>query len=309
MSSTSAGVQVATGSPGDEALGASGIFCAELGGGGGRAELGRLLGGAFSMSDGGGEGLAAAGGGTATLDFAAAVDRVADETAAAAALLLLLTGVGDGCGGARTGLRSCCCCRASSMAPGLSGTAGYAMSSALGLGVVALGIVCDPVVGATGAATTSWTISAGLCSSSSTCTSGCSSNSSGSGPAFFAFVFLFVVLARFVFVVFALAPAPAPFLFPFAVAVDAVDMVDMTDTALVSIDSSRSGMSRMLGSAAAADSIVVLSPTDCVDRRAVDALEVRDALDERAPPFFARGRFDGAVVPAKWKKGQLGERR
>lgn len=83
-------------------------------------------------------------------------------------------------------------------------------------------------------------------------------------------------------------------------AVEAIDIVDMTDMVLVSIDSSSSGISLALG---ASESIVVF---DCVDSR-VEAFEVRDGLDAR--PFFAFGRFDGAVVPAKWKKGQLGDLR
>lgn len=100
-------------------------------------------------------------------------------------------------------------------------------------------------------------------------------------------------MARFVLVaVFAFA---VPFLLPFVVAVDAVDMVVMTETPLVSIDSSRSGMSLRLGS-----SDIIVSFVDWVDMR-VEALEVRDDLEAR--PFFALGRLEGAVVPAKWKKG------
>jgi hypothetical protein len=99
-----------------------------------------------------------------------------------------------------------------------------------------------------------------------------------------------------VFVVF-----PVPFRLPFVVAVDAVDIVDITDVVLVSIDSSRSGISSMLGPS---ESIVVLF--DCVDKR-VEAFDVREDLDAR--PFFAFGRFEGAVVPAKWKKGQSGDLR
>jgi hypothetical protein len=118
-----------------------------------------------------------------------------------------------------------------------------------------------------------------------------SSTGSDSGSVFFAFVDL-VVLARFGFVVLA-----APFRLAFVVAVEAVDM---TDIVLTSIDSSISGMSIILP---VSESIVVL---DWVDNR-LDAFEVRDALEAR--PFFALGRLDGAVLPAKWKKGQVGDLR
>lgn len=69
-------------------------------------------------------------------------------------------------------------------------------------------------------------------------------------------------------------------------------MFDARDVVLVSIESSRSGMS------------------DCVDicdwvDSLVDALEVLEAFDERdVRPFLAFGRLDGAVVPAKMKNGQ-----
>ena len=92
-------------------------------------------------------------------------------------------------------------------------------------------------------------------------------------------------------------------------AVDAVDMFDITDVVLVSIDSSRSGMSVMLG-ASLSDSIDTF---DCVESRfdrvdsLVDAFEVRADLEAR--PFFALGLFEGAVVPAKTKKGHSGFRR
>ncbi len=121
-----------------------------------------------------------------------------------------------------------------------------------------------------------------------------SGSTSGSGSAFFAFVDR-AVLVRFDLVVFGLPPAP--FLLPFPVAVEAVDM---TDIVLVSIDSSRSGISIILG---ASENMVVF---DWVDNR-VEAFDVRDAFEAR--PFFAFGLFAGAVDPAKWKNGQLGDLR
>lgn len=86
-------------------------------------------------------------------------------------------------------------------------------------------------------------------------------------------------------------PAPA-FLLPFVVAVDAVDS---NETALVSIDSSRSGI------LATSDCIVTL---DCVDSlvEAFDVLEARDVL-----PFLAFGLLEGAVDPANTKNGQPGD--
>ena len=105
------------------------------------------------------------------------------------------------------------------------------------------------------------------------------------------------VFVRFGLAVFAFA---APFLFPLVVAVETVDIVDMTETPLVSIESSKSGMSLKLGI-----SDIIVSLTDWVDRR-VEAFDVREDLEAR--PFLARGRFEGAVVPAKWKKGQCGDR-
>ena len=121
-----------------------------------------------------------------------------------------------------------------------------------------------------------------------------SGSSSCSGSAFFARVDL-VVLAFFDLVLLA-RPAPA-FRLALLVAVDAVDIVDITDMVLVSIDSSKSGMS------------VMLRPSDCVDMldwvdNRVEAFDVLDAFDVR--PFLAFGRLEGAVVPAKWKKTQSG---
>lgn len=89
-----------------------------------------------------------------------------------------------------------------------------------------------------------------------------------------------------------LAP-PAAFLFDL-LAVDAFDIFDAIEVELVSMESSRSGIS---------------SPRvtlDCVDRR-VEALEDRETLDDRdALPCLAFGRLEGAVVPAKTKKTQSG---
>ena len=92
----------------------------------------------------------------------------------------------------------------------------------------------------------------------------------------------------------------AAFRLAFDVAVDAVDIDDRTDVMLVSIDSSKSGMSVMPSPSDCTETL------DCVDSR-VDALDVLEAFDAR--PFFAFGRFEGAVVPAKWKKTQSGARR
>lgn len=107
-----------------------------------------------------------------------------------------------------------------------------------------------------------------------------------------------VAFAFFALVAFGFAAA---FLLPLVVAVDAVDMIDWMETPLVSIDSSRSGMSLVLG---ASERMVAL--TDCVDNL-VDAFDVREDLDAR--PFFALGRFVGGVVPAKWKNGHSGDLR
>jgi len=96
--------------------------------------------------------------------------------------------------------------------------------------------------------TGSTSTSSGVCSG--VISTGTSTSSAGSGPGTGSSVFSFidrVVFARFDFAVF--ARPPAPFRLPFVVAVDAVDIV------LVSMDSSRSGISMMLG---ASESIVVL---------------------------------------------------
>lgn len=124
-----------------------------------------------------------------------------------------------------------------------------------------------------------------------------SSGSTGSTGCFLDFVAR-VAFVRFVLVAFGF---PAAFLLPLVVAVEAVDIMDWIETPLVSMDSSRSGISLMLG---ASESIVAL--TDCVDSL-VEAFDVRDDLDAR--PFFARGRFVGAVVPAKWKNRHSGDLR
>ena len=130
-------------------------------------------------------------------------------------------------------------------------------------------------------------------------------SSSGSGSAFFPLVD-FVVFAFFDLVAFR---PPAAFRFPLFVPVDIVDMFDTIDVVLVSIDSSRSGISVMLG-ASSSDCVDIF---DCVDNRLdlvdsrVDAFEVRADLEAR--PFFALGLFEGAVVPAKTKNGHSGFRR
>ncbi len=86
-------------------------------------------------------------------------------------------------------------------------------------------------------------------------------------------------------------------------------MLDAIEVVLVSIDSSRSGISVMLG-ASPSDSTDIF---DCVDNRfdrvdsRVEAFEVRADLDAR--PFFALGLLEGAVVPAKTKNGHSGFRR
>lgn len=129
-----------------------------------------------------------------------------------------------------------------------------------------------------------------------------SDSGSGSACAFFVLVDR-VVFAFFDFAVFL---PPAAFLLPLFVAVDATDIFDFTEIPLVSIDSSRSGMSVILG-ASISDCMVM---SDCVDSRVdvlVDALEV--LADFEARPFFAFGLFEGAVVPAKTKNGQSGLRR
>ena len=79
-----------------------------------------------------------------------------------------------------------------------------------------------------------------------------SSGASGSTCCFFVLVAL-VVFVRFALVAFGFAAA---FLFPLVVAVEAVDMTDWIETPLVSIDSSRSGISFKLG---ASESIVALT--------------------------------------------------
>jgi hypothetical protein len=132
---------------------------------------------------------------------------------------------------------------------------------------------------------------------SSAASTSINSSGSGSGSAF-------GLVDRVVFVFFdlmALRP-PAVFLFPLLVAVDAVDMLDASEVVLVSMDSSRSGMSVMLG-ASLSDSIDMF---DCVDSL-VEAFDVRADLE--ALPFFAFGLFEGAVVPAKMKNGHSGFRR
>ena len=89
-------------------------------------------------------------------------------------------------------------------------------------------------------------------------------------------------------------------------AVDALDIFDTIEVVLVSIDSSRSGMSVMLG-ASLSDSIDMFdcedSRFDRVDSR-VEAFDVRADLEAR--PFFALGLLEGAVVPAKTKNGHSG---
>ena len=122
--------------------------------------------------------------------------------------------------------------------------------------------------------------------SGSTSSASASGSTSGSASALFALV-VRMVLAFLEFV--RLTRPPAAFRFAF-VAVDAADIFDMTEMVLVSIDSSRSGMS------------VMLSPSDCIDmldcvERRVEAFDVREAFE--ALPFLAFGRFEGAVVPAK----------
>ena len=129
-----------------------------------------------------------------------------------------------------------------------------------------------------------------------------SCSGSGSGSAFFPLV----DLAVFAFFDLEALRPPAAFRLPLFLAVDAVDMFDRTEVVLVSIDSSRSGMSVMLG-ASLSDRIDtfdwVESRFDRVDSL-VDALEVRADLEAR--PFFAFGLFEGAVVPAKTKNGHSG---
>lgn len=189
---------------------------------GGRADAGRLLGGAFSMSDVG-DGLARAGGrGVCCL---VAVDRVADAGAFA------FTGVGECWGGALRGLSRWISLRTF----GLFEIDGYAIL-AFGLGVGLGGACCDASVDATSTAVSARGFSV---------SSSASSTVSGSSATFL--LAALVVFARFDFVVFAV-----PFRFPFVVAVEAVDM---TDIVLASMDSSKSGMSIML---AASESNVVL---------------------------------------------------
>ena len=131
-----------------------------------------------------------------------------------------------------------------------------------------------------------------------------SSSTSCSGCAFFPLVDLVV----FAFFDFAAFRPPAAFLFPLFVPVEIVDIFDAIDVVLVSIDSSRSGMSIMLG-ASDSDSTdtfdCVESRVDRVDNR-VEAFEVRAAFEAR--PFFALGLFAGAVVPANTKNGHSGLR-
>jgi hypothetical protein len=92
-----------------------------------------------------------------------------------------------------------------------------------------------------------------------------------------------------------LAPVAA-FLFALLV-LEAFDTFEAIEVVETSMDSSRSGMSDCIDSCDWVDSLV-------------EAFDVLDALDERdARPFFAFGRFEGAVVPAKWKKGHSGARR
>jgi hypothetical protein len=125
-----------------------------------------------------------------------------------------------------------------------------------------------------------------------------SSDGSGSGSGFFALVDLVV----FAFLDLVVLRPPVAFLFPLFVAVEVVDIVDLTDVVLVSIDSSRSGMSIILGGSMS-DCVDMF---DCVDNR-VDTFDVLDAFE--ALPFFAFGLLDGAVVPAKAKNGHSGFRR
>jgi hypothetical protein len=135
-----------------------------------------------------------------------------------------------------------------------------------------------------------------------TTTSSASGSGSGSGCAFFPLVDL-VVFAFLDLVAFF---PPAAFRLPLLVAVDATDMFDWTDTVLVSIDSSKSGISTAV-EASASDWIDMF---DCIDRRVealVDALDV--LADFEARPFFAFGLFAGALVPANTKNGHSGLRR
>ena len=211
-----------------------------------------------------------------------AFDRVEEGGA------LVFIGVGDGCGGAPRGLSR----RISFIIPGLFAIGGYVMSAG-GLGA-GLGRVCgiDAIIGAAAATV----CCVGVSSESASAVSPGVASGSISASAFFDLVD-FVVLARFDLA--DLAFPPAPFRFPFVV--DAVDIVDRTDVVLVSIDSSRSGISVML---VVSESMVAFC--DCVDNRD-EARDVLDVLDAR--PFFALGRFDGAVVPAKWKNGHAGDLR
>lgn len=277
----SAAVHVALGSPGDE--NATGIVC----GAGGRTDAGRELGGAFSMSEGG-DGLNVAAGSASFCDRLVLRGVVAGL--AESLCVLVRTGVGDGPGGGSTGLSR----MGPSPSPGLGAMLGYSISP----DGVPTGLGND--VSWCGTASSSATTSTAGSSSFSCRGSAwwvCSCGSSGSTGCFLDFVAR-VAFVRFVLLAFGFAAA---FLLPLVVAVEAVDIMDWTETPLVSIDSSRSGISLMLG---ASESIVAL--TDCVDSL-VEALDVRDDLDAR--PFFARGRFVGAVVPAKWKNRHSGDLR
>lgn len=158
-----------------------------------------------------------------------------------------------------------------------SGLKGIGVSSTINSLTVDCSITCDARAGS------SMNSGYTMLSTSVSC-DGCVSGSTS------LIFFDLVVLARFDLEVL-LFVAPA-FRFPLLVA---VDILDITEMLLVSIDSSRSGI---LG---ASDCMVI---ADCVDSL-VETLDVREAREAR--PFLAFGLLDGAVLPAKTKKGQLGD--
>lgn len=136
----SAGAHVGMGAPGDDA--ASGTVCVETGA---RADAGRLLGGAFSMSDGG-EGLVGVGVLAGDCCLVAVLGVAVDRVDGGARVLL---GVGDGSGGAPRGLSR----RISPGMPGLLEMDGYMMSCrglGAGLGMACAGgevIIADSAIG------------------------------------------------------------------------------------------------------------------------------------------------------------------
>jgi len=254
-------------------------------GGGGRTEAGRVLGGAFSMSEDG-EDMFGVGGGalsSAACDLAAVLGVAVTNDLAADVAGYVLTGVGEGCGGTPMGLKF----RGSFEILGVLEMVGYT-TSAWGLGAgLGSDCCCDGAESSVVASSACIDIRSGSCSAWTPCSWMPSGSGSGSVSSFWDFTDR-TVFALFDFVAFPLPPAP--FRLPFVVAVEAVDIVDITDIVLVSIDSSRSGISFVLGPW---ESIVVF---DWVDNR-VEAFDVREAFEAR--PFFAFGRFVGAVVPAK----------